>query len=61
MKQEDDFIRQFITSELESLNIGDPEKLKTLLAYIGLETLNKVKRNSYTETDLKKIAGNLIS
>ena len=61
MKREDAFIRQFLGDELESLNIGEPEQVKTLLACIGLETLNKVKASSYTETDLKKMAGWLTS
>lgn len=61
MKREDAFIRQFLGDELQSLNIGEPEQVKTLLAFIGLETLNKVKTNNYTENDLKKMAGWLIS
>lgn len=61
MKQEDIFLQQFMNSELEKLSTGDSEKLKTLLAYVGLDTLNKLKTSSYSETDLKKIAGRLNS
>ena len=47
--------------QLTSLNIGEPDKVKTLLAFMGLEALNRLKQGSYSEADLKKIAGPLIS
>jgi len=57
MKQEDVFIEGFMKAQLASLDLGDPEKVKTLLAFMGLETINRLKQGSYTEADLKKMAG----
>lgn len=57
MKGEDVFLDQFMSHQLRTLAVGDPEKLKTLLAFMGLEALNRLKQGSYTESDLKKMAG----
>ena len=55
------FLDKYLNSKLEKEQNMDPEKLKTLLAYIGLERLKKVKNSQYSEQDLKVLAGEVIS
>jgi len=57
MQKEDQFLKYFLEDELKSLNIGDAESLKTLLSFVGIERLKQFNHNSYSQTDLKKIAG----
>ena len=61
MQKEDQFLKYFLDEELKSLNIGDAETLKTLLSFIGIERLKQFNPNSYSQTDLKKLAGEIIS
>ncbi len=61
MQKEDQFLNYFLEEELKTLNIGDADTLKTLLSFIGIERLKQFNASSYSQTDLKKMAGKLIS
>ena len=55
------FLDNYLNSELKRTGESEPEKLKTFLAYIGLERLKREKLHKYSESDLKKMAGELTS
>lgn len=55
------FLDKFLDKELKKTIDTDSEKIKTLLAYIGLERLKREKLHKYSECDLKKMAGELTS
>ncbi len=61
MQKEDQFLKYFLDEELKTLNIGDPETMKTLLSFMGMERLKQFNKDSYSQNDLKKMAGSIKS
>lgn len=60
MSEIDELLKVFLNQEVKNLNINDDDKVKTLLALIGLERIKQNNKKNLNEIDLKKIAGDFI-
>jgi hypothetical protein len=58
---EDEFLLYYLKKEISSFKDIEPNKLESLLAYIGLSVVKHKGKTSLDELDLKKIASILKS